>query len=140
LFVANPFDAYASPTNIPGTWKPTNLILATATPHITFGGFFSLDGHYAFIRRGGESYTFGAPPDSGSLIAPNFGTGFAREGSIENRVGFGMSYSSVSQYLRGKMPVPIEMSYVHMETMGGSGGLVPKTFSEQVQVRIYYKR
>jgi len=140
LFVANPFDAWAAPTNIPGTWKPTNLIIATAEPHLMLGGFFSFDGHYAFIRRGGESYTFGAPPDSNSLLAPNFGTGFAREGSYENRVGFGFSYSSVSQYLRGRMPVPIEMSYVHMESLAASGGLAPKFTTDQVQVRIYYKR
>ena len=140
LFVANPFDAYAAPTNIPGRWKPTNVVMATVEPHIMFGGFFSLDAHYAFIRLGGESYTFGSPADSTSLLAPNFGPGFAREGSYENRLGFGFSYSSVAQYLRGKMPVPIEMSFVHLETMGASGGLTPKTFSDQVQVRIYYKR
>ena len=140
LYVANPFDAYAAPTNIPGKWKPTNLIQATASPHLMLGGFFSFDGHYAFIRRGGESYTFGASPDSGSSLAPSFGTGFARQGDIENRVGLGFSYSSVSQYVRGKTPVPIEMSFVHMETLGASGGLTPKWFTDQVQVRIYYKR
>jgi hypothetical protein len=138
LFVANPFDPYGAPTNIPGKWKPTNMLQVTASPHITLGSFFSLDAHYALIRRGGESYTF-TYLDS-TMIAPRFGTGFAREGNIEHRVGFGVSYSSVAQYMSGRMPVPIEMSYVHLETIASSGFVLPKMFSDQVQIRIYYKR
>ena len=139
LFVANPFDPYGAPTNQTGRWKPTNVLAVTASPRLTFGGFFSVDADYAFIRRGGESYTF-ASSDSSLSIEPSFGTGFAREGSLEHRLGFGVSYSSVAQYERGRMPIPIEMSFVHLETMGASGNVVPKMFSDQVQVRIYYRR
>jgi len=32
------------------------------------------------------------------------------------------------------------MSYVHMESLAASGGLAPKFTTDQVQVRIYYKR
>lgn len=58
-------------------------------------------------------------------------------GGREARVGFGVAYSTLAAYARGKSTLPVEVSYLHTTTASASGGAVPYTATEQLSVRIY---
>lgn len=141
-FVPNPVNRFAVATPVAGTWKPGNLASATVSPHLTLSDFFALDGYYSAVRFGSDTYTYDV---GASLVPPSpavlamLGSGYTTPATLAQRIGFGFSYSTAGQYARGKRPLPIEMRYVHQETIAGSNGLVPDARSDQVQIKIFYQ-
>jgi hypothetical protein len=118
-------------------WKPGNLLRLSATPHIMLARYLSVDAHYAFVRRGSETYTYLRDTTAASVQLPGFGAGYTTAVTHEQRIGFGFSYSTAGQYGAARTPLPIEISWVHLETIAGSGGVVPKGMSDRVLLRIY---
>ena len=141
-FVPNPVNRFAVATPIAGTWKPGNIAAATVSPHVTLSDFFALNGYYSVVRMGSDVYTY---DPAGSIVAPSpelvaaLGPGYTTPATLEQRVGFGFSYSTIGQYARGRRPLPIEMRWVHQQTISGSGGVVPASRRDQVQIRIFYQ-
>jgi hypothetical protein len=78
-----------------------------------------------------DRYSYGAEPKVSLLDEP--------VDSREQRAGFGISYSTLSAYGRGRARVPLEASYVHYETLSGSGVSVPKLKGDRVELRIYVR-
>jgi hypothetical protein len=62
----------------------------------------------------------------------------SREGS-EQRLGLGITYSTVAPYARRRGNLPLEISFGHFETIAGSGGAVPRMSIDQLQVRVYFQ-
>jgi hypothetical protein len=54
----------------------------------------------------------------------------------EQRVGGGVTFSTLRAFDRGRANIPIEIQLMHWQTMAGEG-YVPKRFSTQVQLRYY---
>jgi hypothetical protein len=61
--------------------------------------------------------------------------GFGTE-MTEQRVGGGVSFSTLKAFDRGRSRVPLEFQLLHWQTISGSG-FVPKQFSTTVQLRYY---
>jgi hypothetical protein len=57
----------------------------------------------------------------------------------EQRAGFGVVYSTLAAYSRGRSTLPIEVSWLYRQTVAGSGGTVQRATSQQVQVRVYLR-
>jgi hypothetical protein len=123
-----------------GEWKPGPLAHATATPHIRITDYFGIDLHYAFLRRGSDHFSFDPveQPDDELLLAVP-GADYDTPVAYEHRGGFGFSYASLTKYRDGRRPLPIEISFVHLETLRASGGIVPKARRDQLQLSIYYQ-
>ncbi|MEP6832869.1 MAG: hypothetical protein ABJB74_05715 [Gemmatimonas sp.] len=49
----------------------------------------------------------------------------------------GASYSTLNGFVRGKSKWPLEIIYSHGLTLAGSGGVVPATVSDRIELRIY---
>lgn len=141
-FVPNPLvPVLGAGVPLSGEWKPGSVLRLSASPHVLVTRFFSLDAHYAFVRFGGDQYTFlRDSTDLAVVPAPDFGAGYTSPATMEHRVGFGFSYSSTGQYARFRVPLPIEIAYTHLETIAASGGIVPKGFRDVLRVRIFTPR
>jgi hypothetical protein len=53
-------------------------------------------------------------------------------------VGFGITYSTVSEFDRGKAVLPIDVTFTHLEALSGAARM-PKYFRDQIQLRFYMR-
>ena len=119
-------------------WKPGNVWQVQATPRLLITRYFQLMGEY-FIRHVTNDLVTPTltPGDTTQTALP--APWVSNWASTEQRVGLGFSYSAVDSYLRGRSPLPLEISWVHLETIHASGGVVPKYFQDQIGFRLYYQ-
>lgn len=111
-----------------GTRKLGDVFVAEITPRWLPGRYVGFDGHYALIRRDDDEYS-----------AVDGEPAFARNGYTEQRVGVGVTYSTL-RGARGRFPrVPVEVSLAHIETITGSSALVPRASRDLIEVRLYYR-
>jgi hypothetical protein len=116
------------------------VIGVDVTPRLLLGEWLALDAHYGFERTGAATYELTTAPPA--TLCPNCGPTPAFAPNLNartaQRVGFGVRYSSVDAYLRGRVRTPIEVSFTHLETITGDAG-VPKLQRDQVQVRLFLR-
>ena len=122
-----------------------DVIELQLTPRWIINDFLSFGAQYLFRRKGEDSYsgTFEVPPSESGLPAAvtlNANTLALETSGTEQRVGWGVTFSSVASHARGKAKLPIEVQYFNSRTVTGSGGNVPKLSIHQVQIRLYPKR
>ncbi len=53
--------------------------------------------------------------------------------------GFGITYSTVTEYDRGRAVLPIDITFTHLEALSGAARM-PKSYRDQIQLRFYYRR
>lgn len=113
------------------------------TPRIVLNDFFSLSGQYVYRHKAQDEYT-------GTFTIPATVTGFApvnldastlnlETETWEHRAGGGVSFSNIYAFEQGQAKVPFEVTYLHWQTVKGSGGNQPKFFTDQIQLRLYAK-
>jgi hypothetical protein len=108
------------------------------TPRYVLNDYFALGAQYLFRRKAEDvyastSFTAGATTiDSRTLGLETQAT--------EQRIGWGITFSALAAYDRGKARLPLEVQYFNSRTVAGSGGAVPKLSIHQVQVRYYPRR
>ena len=112
-----------------------------ANPRWVLNDYFSATAHYMFRHKFEDKY-------SGTFLIPGSETGIGdltlNANSLnqqtemkEHRLGGGISFSTVAAFQKGKMKVPLEVTYFHYQTTRGWGGNQPKIFSDQIQLRVY---
>jgi hypothetical protein len=123
-------------TPVAGTYRAGDVISLAVVPRYRLAGFFTLDGHYALTRIGGDDYTLAGSPSSATEgpIAP-----FGVAAATTHQVGLGFSYSTIPSGDRGPGRLPFEVSFRHVETVSGSGGPTPKTQQDQIQLRVFFR-
>ena len=131
---------FAAPAFGPASVTAGSVLGMDFTPRLFIGEWLALDGHYGFERTGATTYQLAATAPA--TLCPNCGATppFAPNAASRSaqRVGFGVRYSSVDAYLRGRARTPIEVSFTHLETITGDVG-VPKLQRDQVQVRLFLR-
>ncbi|HEY6089968.1 MAG TPA: hypothetical protein VD771_09270 [Gemmatimonadaceae bacterium] len=111
------------------------------TPRIVLNDFFAISGQYVYRHKNQDHYT-------GTFTIPVAITGFAdlnldastlnlETETREHRLGGGISFSNLYSFEQGKAKVPFEVTYLHWQTVKGSGGNQPKFFTDQIQLRLY---
>jgi len=110
-------------------------------PRIVVNDFLAVSAWYMYRNKQEDKYT-------GTFTIPAATTGFAdltidastlnlETSQTEHRFGGGVSFSNLYAFDQGKAKVPFEVTYLHWQTMGGSGGNQPKFFTDQIQLRLY---
>jgi hypothetical protein len=106
------------------------------TPRWSFGHYLAVAAQYALRDKSADRYTGTYALDSaaggGTLDAASLGIGTAQR---EQRLGIGVTYSTVAAYLRRHSNLPLEVSVLHQVTISGSN--VPKFSTDVVQLRLY---
>ena len=116
---------------VPGTYSAGNVVSLTIIPRWRIAGDFVLDGRYSLTNIGADQYT----------PVTSVGTGFlGNDAATTHAVGFGFSYSTVGIGHPTPRALPYEVSFSHMETIAASGGPTPKTFRDQVTLRVFVGR
>ena len=115
------------------------------TPRWILSDFFSVGAQYLIRRKAEDTFTgtFTVPPTESGLAAPlslDASTLRLETAVTEQRVGFGLTFSSLASHSRGKASLPIEVQYFNSRTISGSGGAVPRLSIHQLQVRLYPRR
>jgi hypothetical protein len=107
-----------------------NLFELEATPRWVFNDYISLGGQYLYRHKPADAYTTAGT----ALPDLDAGTDFT-----EQRVGGGIAFSNAHAVSLGKSKIPFDVSYLHTETVAGSGGALPKLISDQILIRLYYR-
>ena len=106
------------------------------TPRLFVGDWLAFEGQYGMERIGEPTFT-GVPESPCSACIATASSVLPTETTVQ-RVGFGVRYSTVDSFLRGRARYPVEVSYRHLETITGDVS-APKLFRDQLQLRIYYR-
>jgi hypothetical protein len=117
-----------------------DIIEIDAVPRYAISANFSIIAQYLLRRKAEDRYT-------GSFTIPGTVTGIgdieldastlqAETEATEHRVGAGFTYSMSRGRGRGTVRWPFEISYMHGQTIRGSGGNQPKWALDILQVRI----
>jgi hypothetical protein len=115
------------------------------TPRVILNDYFSFGAQYLFRNKAEDLFTgsFSVPTSETGLPAPLTldASRLSQEtAATEQRVGFGITFSSLAAHARGKASLPVEVQYFNSRTITGSGGAVAKVSIHQVQVRWYPRR
>ena len=117
-----------------------DIVEIDAVPRYAVSRNFSIIAHYMFRKKSEDSY-------EGTFTIPGSVTGFGdveldaatlqhETASTEHRVGAGFTFSLTQGRGRGGVRWPLEISYLHGQTIRGSGGTQPKWDLDVFQVRI----
>jgi hypothetical protein len=112
-----------------GTRRLGDVFVAELTPRVLLGRYLAADAHYALISRADDEYSPAAAGEAPVL----------RGGFTEQRVGLGLSYSTLRGARNREPRLPVELSIAHIETVAGSTGMVPRAGRDQIELRLYYR-
>lgn len=120
-----------------------NLTEIEASPRWVFNDFVSLGGQYLYRRKAADSYSVAGAiannsASSGTTLSTFDPLEFAAGSDFtEHSVGGGLVFSNAHAVQMGRSRFPFDVSYLHSETIRGSGGKVPKLITDQIQIRVY---
>ncbi len=115
------------------------------TPRWVLSDFFSVGAQYLYRNKAEDKFsgTYVVSPTESGLAAPvtlDASTLAYETAATEQRLGFGITFSSVAAHARGKAKLPIEFQYFNSRTISGTGGNVAKLSIHQLQIRLYPRR
>ena len=111
-------------------------------PRWSFGESFAVWGAYLLRAKQADAFTGRFTADStetGLGTAVTFDAaplGLETRGR-EQRAGLGVVYSTMAAFARGRSRLPVEVSWLHSETLAGAGGAVPRLSIDQLSLRVY---
>jgi hypothetical protein len=124
---------------VAGTYSAGNVFALSVVPRIRLAGYLAVTGQYSLLHTDADRYTITMlPPDTAGALPPPtapFGLG----SWTAQQIGVGFTYSSIIGPSRHPGGIPFEVSYLHLETLTGTGGPLNKTFRDQIELRIYWK-
>ncbi len=118
-------------------WKPGNVYQLEIQPRLFATEFFGVSAHYVVHHQADDLVTpLRARGDTTATVlqAPYI----SRPAFTEQRFGLSFTYSSLESYSHGRSIVPLEIRWVHLETIHAAG-IVPKYFTDQLGFRLYYQ-
>lgn len=132
-----PLDVF--PLDSGGTYSAGNVAELSLVPRFRLAGFLALTGEYAVVHTGAEVYTLRSIQTVPNVVQASL-VGLGASASTVQQIGMGFTYSTIVAPDRTHGRLPIEISFHHLEAITASGGPVPKTFRDQMDVRIYLGR
>ena len=109
-----------------------------ATPRLVYNDYLSASVQWLYRRKAEDTYagTFVVDVPDADPVSVDAGIlGLGSEQS-EQRVGGGLTFSTLRAFDRGRARLPFEVQLFHSQTLSGEG-YVPKRFTTQVQLRYY---
>jgi hypothetical protein len=108
------------------------------TPRFVYNDYLSLSAQWVYRRKSADQYTGtftidGADGEPTVIDARVLGVDTEQD---EQRVGVGITYSTLRALDRRHGRLPLEVRFLHSQSVSGSG-FVPKRFSSELQLRVY---
>lgn len=98
-------------------------------PRVNLTEFFGLSAAYSVRRRGSDEYRV-------AESAAQSGGALSTAPQVLHAAGFGITFSTLSSYTRGRSRLPVEVIYSHWEAVTGSGGQ-PAVRTDRLELRAY---
>lgn len=109
-----------------------------ATPRYVYNDYLSLSAQWVYRRKAEDSYsgTFRVTGPDGTPVTLDASVLGIDTRQTGQRLGGGVTFSTLRAFDRGRAGLPIEVSLLHSQVMSGSGYL-PKQFDTRLQLRYY---
>ncbi len=125
----NVFDAVTVGTATRSLGTRFELELA---PRLSIGQFFGVSAAYMARRWGADRYDVGNPTSNAPLTSD-----YELPSRTVHAAAIGVSFSTLASYVRGRSRFPAEVIYSHTVSLSGSGGMVPASTSDRLELRVY---
>ena len=109
---------------------PGDYLEVEVTPRYALGRHVSIGVQYRYRSKAADSFDV---PDDEALAAA---LAHATE-AHEHRLGAGITLSTLADWARGRVGVPLEVSYLHSRIVSGGGMLTNRATRDEVMVRLY---
>jgi hypothetical protein len=109
-------------------------------PRILLGDFFSVMAQYRVRRKAEDRHTgtFNVTNELGDAVLLDAAVLDAETEQREDRLSFGLGYSTLASVARGRSRIPLEVFLQYGESIRGSGGKTPKVSVGVMHVRVYW--
>jgi hypothetical protein len=106
-------------------------------PRLAIGHAFGFSAAYA-IGRQASSTLATVIPDLDGIQIGMYGPPTVSTAAITVQTAqFGITYSTLNGFVRGKSRWPLEVIYSHGLTLAGSGGAIPASSFDRIELRVY---
>lgn len=111
-----------------------------ATPRVSLTSYLALAGQYHYRRKMADRYTgiFAARDPNGGAVRLDASVLGAGTATTAQRASIGFIYSTVEAYDRRSAWLPLEVSYLHQETVTGTGAAA-KLSQDLIRLRVYLR-
>ena len=119
-------------------YTPGAVTTLSIAPRLMITKYLGVNAMYDFAHYAASNYgavPLGAVAPTPIAIVEGVS---AAPGTLQS-AGFGITYSTVSEFDRGKAALPIDVTFTHLETLNGAARM-PKYFRDQIQLRFYMRR
>jgi hypothetical protein len=111
-----------------------DFVEVEVAPRFTPNSSFAVSANYRLRTKQADRYSATAPGDVTGARSPDLlAQGTAQR---EQRIGLGLTFSTLRGYADRRAPWPLEASFHHTQVLNGRGGM-PKTFFTAVTLRLY---
>jgi len=112
-------------------------------PRYVINDYFSVSTTYLIHHQAADHYTGTLTLDSAmtgyGTVQLDASTLGANTGYTAQNWGFGVTMSTLNAASRGKVSIPLDISYLHTETFASTGGYLPHQKSDAVVIRVYVR-
>ena len=113
-------------------WTPGTYLTIEAAPTLHLSGALTISGEYRFFHKGRDQY---------QLINPDADLDDAvlevESGITMHQIGGGLRYDTVTPWMLGEAPRPMEIHLRLLTTIEGSGGHVPESTRIEAGIRLF---
>ncbi len=123
-------------------YTPGAIMRFEIAPRFILTHQFGFNAIWDYTNVGANTYTYPPTPAFGtpaSAVPTATWNGINTAPGTQQAVGFGITYSTVPEYDRRKVGLPIDVSLTHLETLTGAPAM-PKYWMDRIEVRFYYNR
>lgn len=109
-----------------------NRVDLEIAPRYAIGQFFGISAAYLWQHWGADGYDAGNAERSDVLMST-----FEVPSRSLSAAAFGLTFSTLASYARGRSRFPAEVIFTHTTPLSGSGGIVPAVSSDRLELRVY---
>jgi hypothetical protein len=123
-------------------YTPGAITRLEIAPRFIISHQFGVNAVYDYTNVAANRYTFGPTPAFGSPQVPvptATWNGINTAPGAQQAAGFAITYSSVPEYDRTRVGLPIDVTLTHLEAISGAPGM-PKAWTDRIQIRLYIRR
>jgi hypothetical protein len=121
-------------------YTPGSVIRVEVAPRFMLTRLMGVSAVYDVQHVAANRYTSAVTASGGVAATPvAMIDGVACAPGTRQSAGFGITYSTVTEYERGGATLPIDVTFTHLEALSGAARM-PKAFRDQIQIRLYYRR
>lgn len=102
-------------------------------PRFVLGDFFGVSAAYIYRHVSQDAFAVLSGADASTLV----GSPTTSPSRTMQAASIGLTYSSLSSYARGRSRYPLEVRFVHVEPISGSGGVVPAVSTDRLELRVF---